>query len=95
MHPKAALLALQGFVPLHWTIATHTREYTFFAVHSRYLGSRDDVPTLTIDTDHQLYTVRLSVRGFVSGDWADVPDAVWDTFTDDMMDKLLEMSHAP
>lgn len=94
MHPKAALLALQGFVPLHWDVPQHSLEYTFFAVHCNLLGSKGEVPTLTVNTFRQLTVLDVDLSDFVPGNWDDVPDKLWDALSDNTVAILREESHA-
>lgn len=109
MHPKAALLALQGLMPYRIPRNAENVRWRFFAAFpaaNSFTDAGDDVAAITLMrttsrfgpiTESTPLIMESSVIGatrpFMPGTWEDASDADWDSLTQKVIDEFLELEN--
>lgn len=92
MHPKAALLALLGYVPMR--IYIPHEEQSFIIVKATKVHSVRVEPTLTLDWNSRFGIMYLIPCRFQLGTWYDMTTRGWDTLDDRLLEEFKRITHA-
>lgn len=90
MHPKAALCALAGFLPYTFDLRPDDGFRIFGTLSAK------DKPVLYLrgfaDNAEPINSVQMTTgERYTLREWADIPDPLWDTVTDDLIAKLFNL----
>lgn len=86
MHPKAAYMALHGLLPMRYIHAPHPDPYARIRWHRK-----DGEIQLIRSVGMWSLEKGLDLLMYVTIDWEDIPDALYDALPQDIIDSFLEI----